>query len=281
MLLFCLRCNVNEHKQFKLDDVHEAALHFVECQHAEEHDGDGEHERVEQVGPFKRALAKEGQFEGLDDGREGIGDDGPHIAGIVALQYGQRIDDGRDVHPQLHAEGHEEAQVAVFGGHRRDDEAEAEAEACQHHHEEGHQQDVPCDVWRKAFADEEDVDGNEQDELDGHLQQAGDGDGEGHHQAGEVDLAEDVLVGVECLRAFGEALREVVPAHDACHVEQRLRQSVGGYAGDAAEDEHEHDGGHQRLDEIPDGAEDGLFVHGDDVAFDVHHQQVAVSPDFS
>ena len=65
-----------------------------------------------------------------------------------------------------------------------------------------------------------------------------------------------------------ETVREVSPDDGAGHIEEELRQSVRGELGDVAEDDGEGDGGEERLDEIPERSEDGLFVDGDEVAAD-------------
>ena len=48
-----------------------------------------------------------------------------------------------------------------------------------------------------------------------------------------------------------------------------------------AEDDGEGDGGEQGLDEVPERAEDGLLVDGDEVAAHKEQDQVAVLPQFA
>ncbi len=55
--------------------------------------------------------------------------------------------------------------------------------------------------------------------------------------------------------------------------------AVRGQSGNAAEDQGKHQGGQQRLDDKPEGAENRLLVHGDKVAPDKQPEQVAVTPD--
>ena len=107
---------------------------------------------------------------------------------------------------------------------------------------------------------------------------AGDGT-EGYDQARKIYLAEDAGIGCKDIAARGEALLEVVPQCDASHVEQGLGNAVGADAGQSAEDKHIDDGGHHGLDEIPQRTKDGLLIHGDDVATDVHPIEVAVTPE--
>ena len=49
---------------------------------------------------------------------------------------GDRVDHRRGIHQQLHAKGHQEAQVAVLGGQRGDDDAEAQAKPGHHQDQE-------------------------------------------------------------------------------------------------------------------------------------------------
>jgi len=56
---------------------------------------------------------------------------------------------------------------------------------------------------------------HEQRKLDGKGDQVGDDDGNRRHQAGEVDLAEEVGIGDKGLRGAGEAVGEVVPEDGA------------------------------------------------------------------
>ena len=123
-----------------------------------------------------------------------------------------------------------------------------------------------------------DVDEDEHQELDEHADEVAGDAAQGDHQAGEVDLAEDALVGSKDIAARGEAGAEVVPEGDARHIEQGLGDAVGRDACESTEDEHIHDGGEQGLDEVPRRTEDRLFILRDNVALDIHTVEVAVVP---
>lgn len=120
---------------------------------------------------------------------------------------------------------------------------------------------------------------NEEDELDEHLDQVAGGATERHYQTWEVDFTEDVGIGSEDVTTDGEGLVEVVPKQDASHIEEGLRGAIGANAGEATEHEHIHDGGEDRLDDIPEGTKDGLLVLGDDIALDVHDVEVTIAPE--
>lgn len=124
-----------------------------------------------------------------------------------------------------------------------------------------------------------DVDGDEHQELDERLdERAGDG-AQRDDETGKVDFAKDAGVGGEDVAATREAGTEIAPEDDACHIKERLRGAIGADAGQATEDEHVHDGGEEWLDDVPERAEDGLLILGDDVTLDVHDVEVAVVPE--
>ena len=122
------------------------------------------------------------------------------------------------------------------------------------------------------------VDEDEHQELDEHADEVAGDAAQGDHQAGEVDLAEDTLIGSEDIAAGGKAGAEIVPEGDARHIEQGLGDTVGRDACESTEDKHIHNSGEQGLDEVPRGTEDRLLVLRDDVALDIHTVEVAVVP---
>lgn len=115
--------------------------------------------------------------------------------------------------------------------------------------------------------------------MDEHLDQVAGGATEGDYQTRKIDFTEDVGISCEDVTADGEGLIEIVPKQDASHVEERLWGSIGADAGEATEHKHVHDGGEDRLDDIPQWAEDGLLVLGDDIALDVHDVEVTIAPE--
>lgn len=65
---------------------------------------------------------------------------------------------------------------------------------------------------------------------------------------------------------------------DARQVKEHGRHAVGRNAGNIAENNRKHQGGEQRLYEIPKRPEDGLFVLGHNVAAHKQAEQIAVAP---
>ena len=99
-----------------------------------------------------------------------------------------------------------------------------------------------------------------------------------HHQPREIHLSKNVRILNESIRCLRDTVGEVLPEAGTGQVEQRPGDAVGGDAGDAAEDDHVHDDREGGLDDVPDGAQDGLFVLGDDIALDEQGTQVPVGP---
>ena len=118
----------------------------------------------------------------------------------------------------------------------------------------------------------------EEGKLDGKCDQVGNEDGNRHRQAGEIDLAKQICIADKGIGGLGQAGRKIGPDDRAGHVEQEWRQAVGGQFGDVAKDDREDDGGQQRLDEIPQRPQDGLFVNRDEVPPHEEHDQIAGAP---
>ena len=126
----------------------------------------------------------------------------------------------------------------------------------------------------------DDVDDYKEPELDPKPQQVTDNVRHRHHQAGEIDLAEDVRVLHEGVGGLGDAVGEILPEAGAGQVEQRPRNPVRGDTGDATEHDHVHDDREGGLDHVPHRTQDGLLVLGDDIPFDEQGTQVPVGPQF-
>ena len=102
------------------DGIHETLLGAVEDDDSEEHGGTKDAETVEKTCDVEGASAEERVFEGLEDGGERIDvEEYP----VLLRRETQGIDDWRGVHQELDAEAYQHIEVAVFGGHRRDDQS--------------------------------------------------------------------------------------------------------------------------------------------------------------
>lgn len=223
-----------------------------------------------------RPGAQEGIAKRLHDRRHRVGQDHPP----EAFGDGRNgVDDRRGVHEQRYAKGDEEAQVAVFGGQRGNDDTEAQAKPCHHKNEKrGKRDPQPVRLDGSPAHYEIKNEGDEEHELDQKGDQVGDQDRDRHRHAREIDLAEQVSVLHKGLAGLGQASRKVRPDHRARHIKEELGQSVGGQAGHLSEDEGECERRQQRLDQIPQRPENGLFVDGHEVAPYEEHHQVAIVP---
>lgn len=97
--------------------IHEVALDAVEDDDGEEEGDAHEDGAVEKAAPVEGATTHAAVFEGLEDGGEGVESDD---VSVLAGGCTQRVDDGGGVHEKRHSETNQLAQVAVLGGHRRD-----------------------------------------------------------------------------------------------------------------------------------------------------------------
>ncbi len=260
-----------------LDGVHESALYLVENDHTEQEQQDHEEEAVAEGEPGEVALAQGGVAEGLDDGGHRIGED--ERAKRALRHHAEGIDNRRGVHPELHNEGEEDGQVAIFGGQRGDQDAESQAQPRDHQDEQRHERERPGDGYIRSAEIEYKKQDQEQPGLDEEAQQVRNHRGDGHDEPGKIDFPEHVLVRDEGVGGLLEAVGEIEPADIAGHVEKDLRDAVRAHPGDAAEDKHVHQDRKDRLDQIPQRPEDGLLVLDDDVAPHEEPDQVAVAPD--
>ena len=193
-----------------------------------------------------------------------------------------RINDGGRIHPKLGKESEQKTEITVLRRERTEEDAEAKREGGEQEDDHRHKQDVAIRVNRRVR--EEGVIGIDRQEkpcLDGELYEAADDIGYRYHEPRKVDFAEHAGVGRESAAGLAEAVGEILPKANAGKIKKRLRQPVGRDAGNAAEDDHVHDGGENRLDEIPQRAEDRLLVDGDDITLDHHHAEIAITPNLS
>ena len=105
--------------------IHERALDLVEDDNAEDQQDGHEGEAVANGCPGEVTLAEGNVFEGFDDGSHRVGHD--EHAQVTVRHHAERIDNRSAIHPELDDKGEENAQVPVFGGHRRYQDAEAQA----------------------------------------------------------------------------------------------------------------------------------------------------------
>ena len=80
---------------------------------------------------------------------------------------------------------------------------------------------------------------------------------------------------------MSQAVGEKVPGNDAGHVKDEWGQVRRRQASDLPENNHEHDGGQERLNKKPQGPEERLLVRGDEISFNQQQVQLTIRPKLS
>jgi hypothetical protein len=120
--------------------IHKGLFDAVEEDHTDEKDHQHGAKAVTQHRPADGAGAQKSKPKGFHDGRDRVDD---HQPAVLGRDGGDRVNDRGGIHPQLHAEGHQKAQVTVLGGQRRDDDAKAQSQPSHQEQEHGQQKDIP------------------------------------------------------------------------------------------------------------------------------------------
>lgn len=253
-----------------LHRIHKTPLHLIEHDDSYEEQHHHKAEAVVEVVPTEGADAHGAVFEGFEDGSQGVEGHDP----LSLLRHGtEGVDHGGGVHPQLYDESEQDGEVAILGGHRRYDDAKTERQACQHQDQHRKQQYM-C-VGCQGHVGENQViqiHCDEESELYPHPHEVGGDGGQWHYKAREVYLPENALIVGKGRRGLVEAVGKVLPAHDPGKVKQWLWQSVGRYTGYPPKHNHIHHCSECGLYKEPGGAQDGLFILGDDITLDKHRQ---------
>lgn len=118
-----------------------------------------------------------------------------------------------------------------------------------------------------------------ENELDAELNHGRDHYRQRHDESRKIDFAEYAGVRDEGIGSLRQTSGEVIPECHSGEIKEQGREIISWNSGDAREDDHEHQGGDQRLDEEPQRAENCLLVNRDKITADEHPEQVAVSPD--
>ncbi len=172
-------------------------------------------------------------------------------------------------------------QVPVFCRDRRDYDADAKSQQRHLQYQQRQKQHMKVGGDHAAGPQQEiQQEGKKEQELDGKGDEAGEDSRNRHDHAGEVDPAKDIRVGDERAGRLQQAIGEVAPGDIAAHIEQERRHPIRGQFGDAAKDNRKHQGGQQRLDDGPGGAQDGLLVLRHKGTPDKERDQIEVAEQF-
>lgn len=122
---------------------------------------------------------------------------------------------------------------------------------------------------------------DEREELNRKLDQRRHNNRQRGDQAWKIDLAEQIGIVFERCGGLGQAGGEVIPWRRSRQIKQHGGQPVRGHLGHATEDEGEGERCEQRLNEEPDGPQDGLLINRHEVPPNKHPEQIAVAPQVS
>jgi len=195
-----------------LHRIHECGFNAIEHDRAEHYRHQHEAEAVQQPQRLYCARAEEAVTERLNQRGDGVDPDQPK----KALGHGGcRVDHRGGVHQQRNAEPHQEAQVAVLGCHRRNENAQPKPEPGHDEQQQREGEDPQVGADLSALQREISHEQQEEDKLHGERNQVGNEDGDRHGEAREVHLAEQVAVGYESVGGLSQAVCEVAPQHSA------------------------------------------------------------------
>ena len=199
-----------------------------------------------------------------------------------ALGLRQRINNRRSVHPELHDEREQHLQVAVLGGHGRNQNAKTQSQASHHDDQEGEQQSVPVEMCARVADDGiNGIDKDEETELYAETQQVRQHIGNGHRKTREINLAKNTGIVHKSVGSLGKAFREIIPHAGTSQIKQWSRHAVGGDACDATEHDHVHDDRQGGLHHKPQGSKNGLLILSDNITLDEKGNQIPIVPQLS
>ena len=275
MVSICTSCYSTSARNDISNGIHEGGFDAVEDDDANDDDHDHEAKAIEQLRQVHGTRTEVTITESFHNGGHGVGTDEDLI---LSWNGGSRIDDGGSVHGELDAKLDEETQVTVLVGQRGDDDAEAQSLPGHDEDQERGEQDPKIGMKDGTTQYKEEHKGQEEEELDGEGDEAGKQNRDGHGHARKVDLAKQLIVIGKRIGGLCQDIGKIGPDHGTRHIEEELREAIGGKLGNAAEDEGEDDGGQQRLDQEPERAEDGLLIDRDEVTAHEEEDQVTILP---
>lgn len=202
----------------------------------------------------------------------------PSIIRHLALNQGHRIHHRRKVHQQLHAKTNEVTQIPVFGHQGGNQHPESQPQNPHQGNQQGKKQERHIQAEVSPLKIVNNIKSHKNQELDTEFQQIGNHGGNRHDQTRKIHLAKYGGIAPKGVRSTGEAGSEIIPDHDARQVEQERRHGTGSDAGHFIENNGEGNRGKQRLDQVPQGPQDGLLINGYHVPFHEQQQQIAVLP---
>jgi len=121
----------------------------------------------------------------------------------------------------------------------------------------------------------------EERKLNRELHHAGDDIGQGYAKPWKVNFAEDRRVANKGAGRAVHAIRKVRPAGDTRQIKEQRRHTVRGKLSHLPKDDSEDERGEKRLEDVPERAQNRLFVLSDEIAPHEHRHEVAIAPQVS
>src|SRR3954451_24799244 len=104
---------------------------------------------------------------------------------------------------------------------------------------------------------------------------------QGYAKPWKVHFSEDRRVANKAEGRAVYAIRKVRPAGDTRQIEEQRRHTVGGKLSHLPKDDSEDERGEKRLEDMPERAQNRLFVLSDEIAPDKNHGEIAIAPQVS
>jgi len=104
---------------------------------------------------------------------------------------------------------------------------------------------------------------------------------QGYAKPWKVNFAEERRVANKGGGRADNAIRKVRPAGDTRQIKEQRRHIVRGKLSHLPKDDSEDERGEKRLEDVPERAQNRLFVLSDEIAPDEHRREVAIAPQVS
>src|SRR5437667_9669064 len=104
---------------------------------------------------------------------------------------------------------------------------------------------------------------------------------QGYAKPWKVNVAEGRSVANKGGGHADNAIRKVRPAGDTRQIKDQRRHIVRGKLSHLPKDDSEDERGEKRLEDVPERAQNRLFVLSDEIAPDEHRREVAIAPQVS
>jgi hypothetical protein len=257
----------------ELDPVGNGGLHAIEEEKAAEKDKSDDGGRNDKNEAGRLAVAGDGPAKAVNYSGHGIEAVEPAPA---HGNEGRRIGDGGGEHPELDEEGDDITDVAIESVERG--HPEANAEGSEHGKKQQYRQPKRSE---RGFDAVDGGDHEEDDEADGEVHQARNNGGKREDEAWEIHLGDDALIVHDDAGAALKRGGEVGPGDERREIKNGIGEAIGRELGETAEEKSEDAHGHERLENDPGDADNGLLVADLDVAPDKEIEEFTVGPDFA